>query len=311
MATTRFADHILKGTTAGRPAATAVPAGTIYASSSDGNVYQSDGAVWGTWLAAPTTTLDGLTDVTAPTPADNQTLAWDAGASQWVPKTAVMQILSDAKGDLIAGTANDAFGRVAVGTNGQVLTADSAQTAGVKWATPAAGASGAWTLLSTTNLASAGTFDITSISASYNDLICILIARSAAVVATDVPWFVLNNDTTSTYYRAGTQSQSATVNGLENRGDNQIKGGQVTGSSSGVANSFGVVELVIYGYASTVWLKATQWQSFNQNGTASGGINQQTGGTEWNSTAAVNRVSCSAAGGNFVTGSQLRIYGRL
>jgi hypothetical protein len=42
----------------------------------------------------------------------------------------------DAKGDLIAGTGADAFSRLAVGTNNQVLTADSAQATGMKWATP-------------------------------------------------------------------------------------------------------------------------------------------------------------------------------
>ena len=46
----------------------------------------------------------------------------------------------DAKGDLIVGTANDAISRVAVGSNGQVLVADSSQTAGVRWGT--AGATG-------------------------------------------------------------------------------------------------------------------------------------------------------------------------
>jgi hypothetical protein len=42
------------------------------------------------------------------------------------------------KGDLLAATASATIARLGVGSNGQVLTADSAQAAGVKWA-PAAG----------------------------------------------------------------------------------------------------------------------------------------------------------------------------
>ena len=41
-----------------------------------------------------------------------------------------------AKGDIIAATAAGAVANVAVGTNGQVLTAASGQTAGVQWVTP-------------------------------------------------------------------------------------------------------------------------------------------------------------------------------
>jgi len=40
----------------------------------------------------------------------------------------------DAKGDLLVGTASDTIGRLAVGTNGYILTADSSQTQGIKWA---------------------------------------------------------------------------------------------------------------------------------------------------------------------------------
>lgn len=41
--------------------------------------------------------------------------------------------LADAKGDLLVATAADTVARFAVGTNGQAVVADSAQTAGIKW----------------------------------------------------------------------------------------------------------------------------------------------------------------------------------
>lgn len=48
----------------------------------------------------------------------------------------------DAKGDLLAGTADNTIARLGIGTNGQVLTADSAEITGMKWATPSAGGGG-------------------------------------------------------------------------------------------------------------------------------------------------------------------------
>jgi hypothetical protein len=51
-----------------------------------------------------------------------------------VVASAVSGTLFDAKGDLLVGTANDAVSRLAVGANGYLLTADSAEATGVKWA---------------------------------------------------------------------------------------------------------------------------------------------------------------------------------
>lgn len=46
----------------------------------------------------------------------------------------VPQALVDAKGDIFVATADNTVGRLPVGSNNTVLTADSAQTGGVKWA---------------------------------------------------------------------------------------------------------------------------------------------------------------------------------
>jgi len=59
----------------------------------------------------------------------------------WVAQddsNAIQNAIVDAKGDIIAATANDTPARLAVGANDTVLTADSSTATGLKWATPGA-----------------------------------------------------------------------------------------------------------------------------------------------------------------------------
>lgn len=89
---------------------------------------------------------------------------------------AIQNSIVDAKGDLISATADNTPARLAVGTNGQTLVADSTASTGLAWATPT---SGGMTLLSTTSLSGATT-NITGISGSYINLFVSVIGLSVS-----------------------------------------------------------------------------------------------------------------------------------
>jgi hypothetical protein len=82
------------------------------------------------------------------------------GTSGTVTVTNSMATAIDAKGDLVAGTAADTFARLGVGANGTVLTADSAEATGLKWAAAAGGGK----ILQVVTTAKTNTFTTTSTS---------------------------------------------------------------------------------------------------------------------------------------------------
>jgi len=81
------------------------------------------------YTASTGTTITGLSPALAASDVA-EVLSW----TPYSVANALTVTLVDAKGDLLVGTASDTIGRLAVGTNGYILTADSAQSAGVKWA---------------------------------------------------------------------------------------------------------------------------------------------------------------------------------
>jgi hypothetical protein len=80
------------------------------------------------YTASTGSSITGLTALTAGDIVE--VLSW----TPYSVSNALTTTIADAKGDLLVGTANDTIGRLAVGTNGQYLVADSAETTGIKWA---------------------------------------------------------------------------------------------------------------------------------------------------------------------------------
>jgi hypothetical protein len=76
---------------------------------------------------------------TAPTPATSDNDTSIATTAFVKAQNYVQGNLANAKGDLLVGLSDNTFDTIAAGSNGQVLTADSAVAAGVKWATPSGG----------------------------------------------------------------------------------------------------------------------------------------------------------------------------
>ena len=131
----------------------------------------------------------------------------------WVAQddsNAIQNTIVDAKGDLIGATAADTPARLAVGTNGQVLTADSTAATGLAWTSIS---SGAYTQLATGSL-TGSSVTISSISASYQDLI--LVINNLSLSNSD-EFAIRINGKTSGYggitFRGGTTSIFADANG--------------------------------------------------------------------------------------------------
>jgi hypothetical protein len=157
-------------TTAARDAAITAPAEGQFAFTKDTNsLWYYDGAAWvasgatgdieGVTVSSPltgggtsgtvnvgilsgTTSNLGAVQLSDSTSSTSTTLAATANAVKTtydLADGAIAKSTITTKGDLIVGTGSGTFVRQGVGTNGQVLTADSAEADGVKWATPAGG----------------------------------------------------------------------------------------------------------------------------------------------------------------------------
>jgi hypothetical protein len=120
----------------------------------------------------------------------------------WVAQddsNAIQNAIVDAKGDLIGATAADTPARLAVGTNGQVLTADSTTATGLKWNTVAASG---FTLISTQTLSATSALNVNNcFSSTYkNYLILINLTTASANDYLNFKLRVSGTDSSTSYH---------------------------------------------------------------------------------------------------------------
>jgi hypothetical protein len=193
------------------------------------------------------------------------------------------------KGDVYAATAASTPARLGVGANGTVLTADSAEATGLKWATPAAGA---FTSLATGNIASTGNTTITSFSTAYRDLV---LEIKDYVNATDDLGMRFNSDSGSTSYGYSTIGGGTTVSNLD--------------STS---------RFLAIGFSSTGSKNNSRWLIANYNETKRKIINYQVsmddpnrrefGTASWKNNAAITTITLFPISGT-VSGGTYTLYG--
>ena len=98
-------------------------------------------------------------------------------AFTWIDQddsNAIQNAIVDAKGDLIGATAADTPSRLAVGTDGQILTADSTEATGLKWITQATSSSGL-TLISRTTWSAAASHTVDSVfTSTYENYLIVI-----------------------------------------------------------------------------------------------------------------------------------------
>ena len=218
----------------------------------------------------------------------------------WVAQddsNAIQNAIVDAKGDLITATAADTPARLAVGTNGQYLQADSTTSTGLKWATVSAG--GMTELASGTLSGSA--VDLTGISGSYRDLRLIIRGFRASTDNGNAR-FRLNSDSNANRYVNITGPGQSTGIAIDQNLLNVAIGNDDTVGT-------GFIMLNLRDYANTSTWKFVEINAILNNSVTSSNLNYSVDYYGiYNQTGAITAINLFPNTGTFSAGNYI-LYG--
>lgn len=217
---------------------------------------------------------------------------------------AVQKSTIDAKGDLLVGTADNTITRLAVGSNNYVLTADSAEASGIKWAAAAAG--GGLTLINTggTTLSGAST-SVTSIPGTYKNL-HIYIEDFYMGANNNNGRLQINTDTSDNYAFMGLRRSGGNAEATATEANNDV--GIYFSSVGGTTAQGAFAYLLIPNYAATTHRKTVMGVSYTKNdGTPGDYYVMQVFGVLQNSSSAVTSIQVTSNG--TYAGGTVYVYG--
>jgi hypothetical protein len=210
----------------------------------------------------------------------------------WSADSGILPSNFAAKGDLLVGTGSGTFVAQGVGSNGQVLTANSAQADGVEWATISAGG---MTLISTTTFTGAS-ITLSSIPSGYKELRLITTNVSSAIDNRNF-FLQVNGITTGTYDVSVITLDNTTFTSNGGGGQSSCQLGRLRNTGN-TAN--GIIEIPQYASGLPKWIRS---RHYNPNGNR-----QDVLSAYQPTTSAITSITLFPDSGNFSTGTAL-LYG--